>query len=102
MKSEKEHLGDLSEEEWAEFAIVTKETENLLRKTFNAEKFNYLALMMFEPHIHFHVIPRYSKPVMFDGSTYTDPDWPNKTELKVMEISEDRLRKMKELMISNL
>jgi len=43
---------------------------------FDYRKINYLALMMVDPHVHFHVIPRYSEPRTFDGATWTDATWP--------------------------
>lgn len=76
------HLGELTEEHWAEFAHVTADCELLLKKTFGAEKFNYLALMMKDPNVHFHFIPRYSKPVTVNGKEFVDKDWPLKTALQ--------------------
>jgi len=85
-KSEATRLGQLSDEEWGEFAKVSKEMEALLAKVFDAEKFNYLALMMKDPNVHFHFIPRYSKSVNINGKDYTDRDWPSKTELNPIEL----------------
>lgn len=80
-KSDATHLGELTSEEWAEFSQVSKDVEAVLCSTFGAEKFNYLALMMKDPNVHFHFVPRYSKPVEVNGREYTDADWPLKTEL---------------------
>ena len=66
-KSEATRLGELSSDEWAEFAKVSSFAENLLRQHFPVEKFNYLALMMKDPNVHFHLIPRYSKEVEWGG-----------------------------------
>ena len=101
-KSDATNLGKLTSDEWAEFAMVSNDMENLLRNTFGAEKFNYLALMMVDPHVHFHFIPRYSKPVEFNGRTYTDPDWPIKTELKPIEASKEELKQIQDRLISQL
>ena len=101
-KSEATNLGNLSKEEWAEFATVSNEMENLLRKTFGAEKFNYLALMMVDPHVHFHFIPRYSKPVTFNDRVYTDPDWPVKTELKTIETTEEEIKTIQNYLLTYL
>lgn len=94
-KSEATHLGELSGEEWAEFAQVSKEIEELLVKVFGAEKFNYLALMMKDPNVHFHLIPRYSKPVSLSGKEHTDTDWPLKTELAPIELNNKELKTIK-------
>lgn len=88
-KSEAKHLGELTKDEWAEFAQVSSDCEELLTKTFGAEKFNYLALMMKDPNVHFHFIPRYSKPVTLSGKEFSDADYPLKTELKAIELTED-------------
>ena len=82
-------LGDISSDAWGEFGVITKEVEGWLTKAFGAEKFNYLALMMKDPEVHFHVIPRYSKPVKIGDNEYTDADWPLKTELNSLAISDN-------------
>jgi diadenosine tetraphosphate (Ap4A) HIT family hydrolase len=94
-KSEARHLGELDSAEWEEFARVSTFAENLLIDRFGAEKFNYLALMMKDPNVHFHFIPRYSKPVDLVGTQYVDPDWPLKTEFKPMDISPENLEHIK-------
>jgi len=33
-------------------------------------------LMMVDPDVHFHVIPRYPEPVSFDGLAFADSGWP--------------------------
>jgi diadenosine tetraphosphate (Ap4A) HIT family hydrolase len=88
-KSEATSLGNLSQDEWAEFSVVTKETEDLLKVAFGAEKFNYLALMMKDPNVHFHLVPRYSKPVKLHKKEFIDEDWPLKTEMKPIDLSQD-------------
>jgi len=80
-KAEINDLGEVSDEAWADFAQIIRDTEALLRTEFGAEKFNYLALMMGEAHVHFHMFPRYSKPVEFEGRTYVDEDWPESPEM---------------------
>lgn len=98
-KADVQHLGELSEEIWAEFNAVTTFAENLLREKFNAEKFNYLALMMKDPNVHFHFVPRYSQPVVIGDKTYTDPDWPMKTELVAMDLTEDEFEQIKKRLL---
>ena len=70
-KSEVVRLGDLEKEVWSEFAVVANEMEQLLIRVLNVEKFNYLALMMKDPNPHFHLVPRYSKSVVFNGLPLT-------------------------------
>lgn len=101
-KSEATHLGQLSTEEWSEFALVSKKAEELLRSVFGAEKFNYLALMMKDPNVHFHLIPRYSQPLELDGEQFTDADWPVKTEMNSLEIDDQQLAAIKGRLLAGL
>ena len=89
---DKQSLGDVTPEAWAEFGTVTGNVERWLRTAFGAEKFNYLALMMVDAEVHFHVIPRYSKPVRFEGQDFIDPDWPGATKRIAMELPSDMLK----------
>lgn len=66
---------------FAELAHVTHCLETGLRN-FNAyDKINYLMLMMVDPHVHFHVIPRYGAPQTFAGVTFADAGWPGAPNL---------------------
>ena len=94
-KSEAMHLGELTKDEWAEFAQISSDCEELLTKTFDAEKFNYLALMMKDPNVHFHFIPRYSKPVVLNGKEFPDVDFPLKTELNAIELTQEEFEGIK-------
>ena len=85
-KSDANHLGQLTQEEWAEFALVCHDAEGFTAKAFGAEKFNYLSLMMKDPNVHFHFVPRYSKPITINANQYLDSDWPLKTELNAIEM----------------
>lgn len=95
-KSNATHLAQLSEAQWADFAHVCQFVEDLAKEKFNAAKFNYLALMMRDPNVHFHFIPRYPKPVVIDGKKYTDPDWPYKTEFTKMDVPEEDIEKIRQ------
>lgn len=95
-KSEATHLGELTRDEWAEFAQVSSDCEQLLTKTFGAEQFNYLALMMKDPNVHFHFIPRYPKPVVLNGKEFPDVDFPLKTELNAIELTQGELEEIRQ------
>ena len=95
-KSGAKHLGELSSEEWTEFAEVSRFAENLLRETFGAEKFNYFALMMADPNVHFHLIPRYSGEVEFAGEVFRDRYWPKPAELDDVEVSQEMFARLLE------
>ena len=75
-KEDANALGAVSAAAWSELAAATADIERVLRTTFDFQKINYLALMMVDPHVHFHVIPRYSGTREFEGSACTDATWP--------------------------
>ena len=59
--------------------IVDIETAS---KTFRAwDKINYLMLMMVDPNVHFHVLPRYAAVQQFGGRDYVDGGWPGQPDL---------------------
>lgn len=101
-KSAATNLGSLSRAEWSEFATVCGEMEPLLRVCFGAEKFNYLALMMKDPNVHFHVIPRHSQPVTVDGTEFIDSDWPAKTEMVSIEVPDATLIRTRNILVGAL
>ena len=93
-KSDAEHLGELSKDSWVEFKTVSHDAEQWTRQAFGAEKFNYLALMMKDPNVHFHFVPRYSQPVVVGSESYIDADWPSKTELGKLEFDNDQMQEI--------
>ena len=97
---DKESLGDITAEAWSEFGTVSAFVEATIKEAFGAEKFNYLALMMYDPEVHFHVIPRYSKPVRFLGREFVDPDWPDATKRIAMELDEETLKAIEAKIVS--
>lgn len=75
-RSEARALGALSPAAFAELATVTAEIEVALARAVSYEKINYLALMMVDPHVHYHVIPRYAGARDAAGVTVPDAGWP--------------------------
>lgn len=69
-------MGGLQPEETAELSEAFTTIEKLLQKSFAPDKINYLALMMVDHQVHFHVIPRYETPPEFSGTSFPDADWP--------------------------
>lgn len=80
-KEDATSLGMVSGVAYSELAAATADLECVLRASFNYQKINYLALMMVDPHVHFHVIPRYSEAREFEGSMYQDATWPKPPDL---------------------
>lgn len=71
----------LSQASFTELHKVTKQIESSLAHAFNYDKLNYLMLMMVDPDVHFHVIPRYAGPKHFNGIEFVDPGWPGAPDL---------------------
>lgn len=80
LKRNSKELSNLTDDEWAEFALLVEEMEESLKKAFNATMFNWGCLMNSsylkespDPHIHWHFIPRYNHQVEFEDLTFDDP-----------------------------
>ncbi|MGC4251919.1 MAG: HIT family protein [Sphingobium sp.] len=80
-KSEATAFSDLPAEAHAELSAVTKAVESALRQAVGYAKINYLMLMMVDPHVHFHVIPRYEGAREQAGVRITDAGWPGQPDL---------------------
>jgi diadenosine tetraphosphate (Ap4A) HIT family hydrolase len=63
--------------------------ETCLKKAFSCEKINYLMLMMIDPDVHFHVIPRYSGPIVFAEKEFIDAAWPGPPDLARINQTDD-------------
>lgn len=66
----------LSPEAFAELRAIVGRVETVLREVTAYERINYLMLMMVDPDVHFHVIPRYPGSRNFFGVDYRDAGWP--------------------------
>ena len=71
----------LPREAFAEQADVVAAIERALSGFVDYERINYLMLMMVDPNVHFHVIPRYSAPRSWDGIEFPDAGWPGPPRL---------------------
>ncbi|HEY0628598.1 MAG TPA: HIT family protein [Sphingomicrobium sp.] len=81
-KSDATAFGQLPSGAHAELAAVTKDLEAALIAETGYEKINYLMLMMVDPHVHFHIFPRYEGRRNLDGLTVEDAGWPGPPDLK--------------------
>ena len=66
----------LPREAFAEQAEAVAMIEQALTAFVSYERINYLMLMMVDPNVHFHVIPRYAEPRQWDGIDLPDAGWP--------------------------
>jgi diadenosine tetraphosphate (Ap4A) HIT family hydrolase len=69
-------FSDISAAAFADLQIAVKRVETMLRAAVSYQKINYLMLMMFDPDVHFHVIPRYDGERSHDGLSFRDAGWP--------------------------
>jgi diadenosine tetraphosphate (Ap4A) HIT family hydrolase len=74
--SEARAFSDLPPEAFAELGTVVAGIEAMLRAAIAYEKINYLMLMMADPHVHWHVVPRYEGTREHLGITFEDSGWP--------------------------
>ena len=81
-KSDATAFGQLAPGAHAELAAVTKDIEATLLAEIGYEKINYLMLMMVDPHVHFHVFPRYDGCRALGGAELDDAGWPGPPDLK--------------------
>jgi diadenosine tetraphosphate (Ap4A) HIT family hydrolase len=69
-------FSEISQASFTELHEVTVQLESALAKAFKYDKLNYLMLMMVDPDVHFHIIPRYAKAKYFNGLEFIDFGWP--------------------------
>ena len=80
-KSDATAFGDLPSEAHAELKQVTAAIEAALATAVGYARLNYLMLMMVDPHVHFHVIPRYEGSREWGGREFVDVGWPKVPDL---------------------
>lgn len=83
--SEATAVSHLSREAFEDLQTVSKALETALGGAFGYDKLNYLALMMVDPQVHFHILPRYSRRVSFAGMNFEDPAWPGPPDLSLTQ-----------------
>jgi diadenosine tetraphosphate (Ap4A) HIT family hydrolase len=80
-KSDAVAYSQLSAEAFKEQADAVGLIERTLRDFCAYEQINYLMLMMVDPNVHFHVIPRYSEPRRWNNLEFADAGWPGVPQL---------------------
>ncbi len=81
-RDEAKAFSGISAEAFAELQQVVRGVETALREVVAYERINYLMLMMVDPDVHFHVIPRYQSPREFGGTAFPDAGWPGPPALE--------------------
>tara|TARA_Y100001980_G_C14544934_1_gene324262 strand:+ start:577 stop:1407 length:831 start_codon:yes stop_codon:yes gene_type:complete len=64
-----------------ELPRIIKEIETVLNGLFKYDRINYLMLMMVDPNVHYHIVPRYANQIKYEGFDFKDVDWPSKPSL---------------------
>ena len=75
-KSDATAFSGLSAKAMAGLKEAVDDVEAALRNAVGYDKINYLMLMMVDPHVHFHVLPRYAGERSARGVTVPDAGWP--------------------------
>jgi diadenosine tetraphosphate (Ap4A) HIT family hydrolase len=88
-------FSDVSQEAFAELHEAVGAIERTLDAQYHYDKINYLMLMMVDPDVHYHVIPRYAAEREFSGHAVVDHGWPGPPALgKFVELQEPAKREM--------
>jgi diadenosine tetraphosphate (Ap4A) HIT family hydrolase len=80
-KSDATAYSQLSSQAFAEQAEAVRLIERALTASVDYERINYLMLMMVDPNVHFHVIPRYSSTRRWNDIEFPDGGWPGPPQL---------------------
>lgn len=92
-KSDATAYSDLPDAAFAEQALAVRAIERALRDQCDFDRLNYLMLMMVDPNVHFHVIPRYETARQWNGVSFPDAGWPGPPDLKAAtELDEQQLQ----------
>jgi diadenosine tetraphosphate (Ap4A) HIT family hydrolase len=99
-KSDTTSVAQLPTPAYTELQQATQLIERGLRHFRPFDKINYLAFMMVDPQVHFHVLPRYAQPQMFDGTSFADPGWPALPDMKfATPLSPDTAQKLHKALV---
>ena len=85
-------FGEVSPAAFTDLQGAVFRIEAILREFVGYEKINYLMLMMVDPDVHFHVIPRYEGERSHLGQGFPDAGWPGPPVLGEAVVPEDGVR----------
>ncbi|UCD03384.1 MAG: HIT family protein [Candidatus Aenigmatarchaeota archaeon] len=95
-------FSEITEDEMADLTELVKDAERALKKAFNYDKINWMSLMMKDPHLHFHIVPRYSSPRQFEDIEWTDEGWPKLPAGRKEDVPKEVLQKVKQKILENI
>ena len=94
-KSEARAFSALDPAAFAELGRVVADIEAALGERVAYARINYLMLMMVDPHVHYHVIPRYDGERAAEGLSIADTGWPKLPVLgDAVELGADRIEEL--------
>jgi diadenosine tetraphosphate (Ap4A) HIT family hydrolase len=92
-KGEARAFSDLDSAAFAELQQAVRNIERVLADAVGYTKINYLMLMMVDPHVHFHVVPRYEGDRSACGVAVRDAGWPKVPVLgEAIALSEEQIQ----------
>jgi diadenosine tetraphosphate (Ap4A) HIT family hydrolase len=93
-------LSELSQSESEALGVALRQAAASLKVVFKPDKINVFCLMLIDPLVHFHIIPRYSRVVEFAGRRWADKDWPGQIDITANQADHAAVKMVqKELMI---
>lgn len=100
LKRHEGKLGRLSKDEWNDLQTVFKDLEQRYERVFGADVINVECNMNhafktepFNPHIHWHIYPRYKNPVEVGGVLFEDPLFGSHIDEDLVKIVDDKVVK---------
>lgn len=105
-------LSELTKEEWMDFSSLVRNLEKAYKKTFNAKLINWTCLMnnafkekLANPHVHWHLRPRYEREVAFTRIIFKDPEFGHhysREKERIQALSEEKLKLIIKALQKNL
>jgi diadenosine tetraphosphate (Ap4A) HIT family hydrolase len=96
-KSDATAYSELPPEAFTEQSEAVRLIERGLAAFTGYERINYLMLMMVDPNVHFHVIPRYSEARLWSGIEFPDSGWPGPPQLgSAVALSQEQIKELKD------
>lgn len=80
-KEEATSFSTISPAAFGELGSVIGDIEAASKYFREWDKINYLMLMMVDPNVHFHVLPRYGEAQAFADLAFEDTGWPGQPDL---------------------
>ncbi len=87
-------FSELSAGSFVELHAAINQIEFALTRAFQYDKINYLMLMMVDPDVHFHIIPRYAQSRRFADTEFVDAGWPAVPQLGHINATGEKINQL--------